>query len=126
MKRGGFDCRPVRQSAYERIQVMRGNAPESANFEGEIINLLPQVDSTSTSLLIGTRFTIPHAEGFFGYIWPEQYLSIAYGQETRQLLSEGRCQSPCKLRTFANFPQATLHLSLFLTGSRNGQWPSTK
>jgi type I restriction-modification system DNA methylase subunit len=112
MKRGGFDV-VVGNPPYERIQVMQANAPEAAEFLKANYRAAASGNFDIYVCFIERGLELLNANGFFGYICPNKFFQSEYGQETRQLLSEGRNVS--HLVNFGHlqiFSQATIYTCL--------------
>ena len=109
MKRGGFDV-VVGNPPYERIQA---NAPEAAEFLKANYRAAASGNFDIYVCFIERGLELLNANGFFGYICPNKFFQSEYGQETRQLLSEGRNVS--HLVNFGHlqiFSQATIYTCL--------------
>ncbi len=112
MKHGGFDV-VIGNPPYERIQVMQANAPEAAAFLKANYRAAASGNFDIYVCFIERGLELLNANGFFGYICPNKFFQSAYGQETRQLLSEGRNVS--HLVNFGHlqiFSQATIYTCL--------------
>jgi type I restriction-modification system DNA methylase subunit len=112
MERGGFDV-VIGNPPYERIQVMQANAPEAAEFLKTNYRAAASGNFDIYVCFIERGLELLNADGFFGYICPNKFFQSQYGQETRQLLSEGRNVS--HLVNFGHlqiFPQATIYTCL--------------
>jgi type I restriction-modification system DNA methylase subunit len=110
--RGGFDV-VLGNPPYERIQVMQANAPEAAEFLKANYRAAASGNFDIYVCFIERGLELLNAGGFFGYICPNKFFQSEYGQETRQLLSEGRNVS--HLVNFGHlqiFPQATIYTCL--------------
>jgi type I restriction-modification system DNA methylase subunit len=112
MKRGGFDV-VIGNPPYERIQVMQANAPAAAEFLKVNYRAAASGNFDIYVCFIERGLQLLNANGFFGYICPNKFFQSEYGQETRQLLSEGRNVS--HLVNFGHlqiFSQATIYTCL--------------
>jgi len=112
MKRGGFDV-VIGNPPYERIQVMQANAPEAAEFLKSNYRGAASGNFDIYVCFIERGLQLLNADGHFGCICPNKFFQSEYGQETRQLLSEGRNVS--HLVNFGHlqiFSQATIYTCL--------------
>jgi type I restriction-modification system DNA methylase subunit len=112
MERGRFDV-VIGNPPYERIQVMQANAPEAAEFLKATYRAAASGNFDIYVCFIERGLELLNANGYFGYICPNKFFQSNYGQETRQLLSEGRNVS--HLVNFGHlqiFPQATIYTCL--------------
>jgi len=110
--RCGFDV-VIGNPPYERIQVMQAKAPEAAEFLKANYRAAASGNFDIYVCFIERGLELLNANGFFGYICPNKFFQSAYGQETRQLLSESRNVS--HLVNFGHlqiFPQATIYTCL--------------
>lgn len=108
----GFDV-VIGNPPYERIQVMQANAPESAAFLKANYRSAASGNFDIYVCFIEHGLELLNANGVFGYICPNKFFQSEYGQETRQLLSEGRNVS--HLVNFGHlqiFSQATIYTCL--------------
>ncbi len=108
----GFDV-VIGNPPYERIQVMQANAPEAAEFLKTNYRAAASGNFDIYVCFIERGLQLLNAKGFFGYICPNKFFQSEYGQETRQLLSEGRNVS--HLVNFGHlqiFSQATIYTCL--------------
>ena len=108
----GFDV-VIGNPPYERIQVMQANAPEAAEFLKANYRAAASGNFDIYVCFIERGLQLLNANGFFGYICPNKFFQSEYGQETRQLLSEGRNVS--HLVNFGHlqiFSQATIYTCL--------------
>jgi type I restriction-modification system DNA methylase subunit len=108
----GFDV-VIGNPPYERIQVMQANAPESAEFLKVNYHTAASGNFDIYVCFIERGLQLLNADGFFGYICPNKFFQSEYGQETRQLLSEGR--NVGHLVNFGHlqiFSQATIYTCL--------------
>ncbi len=75
---------------YERIQVMSQYAPESVEFLKANYRSAASGNFDIYVCFIERGLQLLKDDGQFGYICPSKFFQSEYGQETRQLLSEGR------------------------------------
>ena len=129
MKRGGFDV-VIGNPPYERIQTMMGNAPQAVEFLKTNYRSGASGNFDIYVCFIERGLELLNADGFFGYICPNKFFQSEYGQETRQLLSEGRNVS--HLVNFFGHLQSLFtgdHLYLFFyscAGKHKRLWLFTK
>jgi hypothetical protein len=111
-KKHGFDV-VIGNPPYERIQTMMGNAPQAVEFLKTNYRSGASGNFDIYVCFIERGLELLNADGFFGYICPHKFFQSEYGQETRQLLSEGRNVS--HLVNFGHlqiFSQATIYTCL--------------
>jgi type I restriction-modification system DNA methylase subunit len=112
MIRGGFDV-VIGNPPYERIQVIQAHAPEAVEFLKNNYRSAASGNFDIYVCFIERGLQLLNANGIFGYICPNKFFQSEYGQETRQLLSEGRNVS--HLVNFGHlqiFSQATIYTCL--------------
>ena len=110
--RRGFDV-VIGNPPYERIQVMQANVPEAAEFLKTNYRAAASGNFDIYVCFIERGLELLNANGFFGYICPNKFFQSQYGQETPQLLSEGRNVN--HLVNFGHlqvFSQATIYTCL--------------
>jgi type I restriction-modification system DNA methylase subunit len=85
----GFDV-VIGNPPYERIQTMMGNAPQVVEFLKASYRSAASGNFDIYVCFIERGLQLLNADGQFGYICPNKFFQLEYGEPLRKLLSEGK------------------------------------